>query len=926
VNAARPKPEDLLARAEREEVRHGRGRLKIFFGSAPGVGKTYAMLGTAQRLARDGVDIVVGLVETHGRTETEQMLLGLDILPRRAVEYRGADGTSEPVVLREFDLDAALARRPEIIVLDELAHTNAPGSRFEKRWQDVRELLSAGINVHTTMNVQHLESLNDVVAQITGVRVRETVPDSVVEEADEVELVDLPPDVLLERLRSGRVYVPENIRAASESFFRRGNLTALRELALRRTAEWVDRQMREYKEGKGIRAIWPAAERIVVAVSPSPSSGRIVRAAKRMAAGLHAELLAVYVETPRTTRLPQEDRDRVIQTLRLAESLGAETITLSGQNAAAELVALARSRNAGKIVVGKTGRSRLREAVLGSFVDNLIRQSGDIDIYVIRGDSDAHPAAAARREETRAGQARPLAYAAALGAVAVCTLAGLAVFQRLDLANIAMLYLVGVVFSALKLGRGPAVVAAVTGVAAFDFFFVAPEFTFAVSDVQYLVTFGVMLAVGLLLADLTTRLRGLADAARDRERRTALLYAMTRELASARDLREAASAGARHAHDAFGCDAAVLVPGTGERAGGLEVLATAGSPDWLDEREKGVARWALDHGKPAGKGTEALPAAAGRYQALQASQGKIGVLALRSLEEGVFGAMPQVLLLETFCNQISLAMERVTLLEGRQAARVEAESERLRSALLSSVSHDLRTPLATIAGSASTLQQSGESLDGPARAELVDGIVREAGRLNDLIASLVFATRLESGRIELRRQWTTVEEIVGAGLARLRGELAARTVRVRVPGDLPLVFVDDEMMPQVIYNLVDNALRYTPADAAIDVSAWAADSQIVVKVADEGPGLAEDESSKVFRRFFRGRASKGSGSGIGLGLTICEGIVRAHGGRIWAERNLPRGVAFLFSLPIEREQPAGPPEVAAATEASVSAATTAGSP
>lgn len=903
----RPDPAELLTRAEREEARRGRGRLKIFFGSAPGVGKTYAMLSAVQRLARDGVDVVIGLVETHGRTETEQMILGLDLLPRRIVEYRGT-------TLREFDLDKALARRPEIIVLDELAHTNAPGSRFEKRWQDVEELLKAGISVYTTLNVQHIESLNDVVAQITGVLVRETVPDSVVDEADEVELVDLPPDVLLERLKAGRVYVPESIQAATESFFRRGNLTALREIALRRTAEWVDRQMREYKLGQGIRAIWPAAERILVAVSPSPSSGKIVRAAKRMAAGLHADLLAVYVETPRTANLSQADRDRVVQTLRLAESLGAETSTLTGTNAAAELIGLARARNVSKIVVGKTGQSRIREALFGSFVNNLLRLGGDIDVYVIRGDSDARPAFEGHRVErwVRHRRPGPMQYMGSLAIVVTCTLLGLLVFRRLDLANIAMLYLAGVVVAAVWLGRGPAVLAAVVGVAAFDFCFVPPQFTFAVSDVQYLLTFGVMLAVGLLMANLTTRLRGLADAARDRERLTSLLYAMSRELAAARDRREVATVAVRHAHNTFDADAAVVVAGdAGQRGGaaGVEVLATAGSPDWIDERERGVARWALDHGKPAGIGTQALPGAAGRYQPLLASQGKIGVMAIRPRDACSLAVMPQQLLLDTFANQIALALERVALIEGQQAARLEAESERLRSALLSSVSHDLRTPLATIAGAATALQ-SGDGLDERTRSELTDSIVGEAERLNDLIANLVFATRLEAGGVELHREWTSVEEIVGAGLSRHREALRQRPFQARIPPNLPLVRVDNAMLPQVVQNLVDNALRYTPAGTPIDISAWTTDSSIIVKVADQGPGLADDERSRVFQRFYRGRAARPTGArcGIGLGLTICEGIIKAHGGRVWAEANTPRGVAFMISLPIERPQPAVPKE------------------
>lgn len=908
----RPDPTELLTHAQREEARRGRGRLKIFIGAAPGVGKTYAMLAAAQRLARDGVDLVIGLVETHGRTETEQMLLGLDILPRRGVAYRGT-------TLREFDLDAALSRKPEIVVLDELAHTNAPGSRFEKRWQDAEELLKAGIGVYSTLNVQHIESLNDVVAQITGVQVRETVPDSVVDEADELELVDLPPEVLLERLKAGRVYVPESIQAASDSFFRQGNLIALRELALRRTAEWVDRQMREYKRGKGIRAIWPAAERILVAVSPSPASGRIVRAAKRMAAGLHADLLAAYVETPRTSALPQADRDRVIHTLRLAESLGAETSTLSGANAAAELVGLARERNVSKIVVGKTGRSRLREALFGSFVSNLVRLSGDIDIYVIRGDSDrasstdggrAQLPGSARLPKPRSG---PSHYLAAASVVIACTLLGLLLFKRLDLANIAMLYLAGVVISAVWFGQGPAVLAAIVGVAAFDFFFVPPRNTFAVSDVQYLLTFVVMLGVGLLIANLTTRLRGLADAARERERRTSLLYAMSRELAAARDRREVATAAVRHVHDSFGCDAAILIPGPADRPAAVDVVASAGSPDWINERERGVARWSFDHGKSAGFNTQALPASAGRYQPLSASQGKIGVLAVRPRSPESLASTGQQLLLDTFVNQISLALERVALIEGQQAARIEAEGERLRSALLSSVSHDLRTPLATIAGAATALQ-TGPGLGEQARADLTDSIVHEAERLNDLIANLMFATRLEAGSVDLNREWASMEELVGIGLSRHREALRGRPFQIRVPPDLPLVRVDNAMLPQVIHNLVDNALRYTPPGTAIEIAAWTTDSNVIVKVADHGHGLSDDERSLVFQRFYRGRTAQPSGrqSGIGLGLTICEGIIKAHGGRMWAERNSPRGVAFMFSLPIHRPQPDVPIE---ATEA-----------
>lgn len=913
----RPDPAVLLDRAQRDERRVGRGRLKVFFGAAPGVGKTYAMLAAAQRLARDGVDVVVGLVETHGRIETERQVLGLDMLPRREAAYRGADDAAAPITLSEFDLDVALTRRPEILLLDELAHTNAPGSRFEKRWQDVQELLRGGISVYTTLNVQHLESLHDVVAQITGIRVREAVPDAVVEEADEIELVDLPPEVLLERLRAGKVYLPESARAATDEaggFFRPGNLTALRELALRRTAAWVEAQMRRYKDGHGIRAVWPAAERILVAVSPSPASSRIVRAAKRMAAGLHADLIAAYVETPRAARRPQSDRDRALQTLRLAERLGAETVTLSGPDAAAELVALARARNIGRIVVGKTARSRLAEAVLGSFVNNLIRCCGEIEVCVIRGDGDRPDTRAPESAAGPRARSGPRAYAGALGLVLLCTAGGLAFAPRVELSNITMVYLAGVVVSAAWLGRGPAVLAAVVGVAAFNFCFVPPRWTFAVSNAQYLVTFMVMLAVGLLIASLTTRLRELAVAARARERRTAALFAASRALAAARDRREVATAAARHVRETFDTDAAILVGGEPDRGEGLEVLASAGAPEWLDassesgRHELGVARWALDHATPAGRGTPALGGAAGRYLPLAASQGRAGVLAMRPT--GPLDTA-QLLMLDTLTNQIALALERVTLIESRQAARIEAESERLRGALLSSVSHDLRTPLASIAGAAEALRDAG-SLDGATRAELTESIVHEAGRLNDLIANLVFATRLEAGGIDLRREWNTMEEIVGAGLRRLRGELAQRPSTVRIPADLPLVRVDGAMLPQVIHNLVENALRYTTPGTPLEVAAWATDTSVVLRVADEGPGLADGERTRVFERFYRGRAARPAGTppGLGLGLAICEGVIRAHGGRIWVEPNVPRGVAFQFSLPIERPQPTVPRDTA----------------
>ncbi len=709
-----------------------RGRLKIFFGMSPGVGKTYAMLAAAQRMAAQGVDVAVGVVETHGRAETEQMLLGLDILPRVKIEYQGT-------ALHEFDVDAAIRRRPDILLVDELAHSNVPGSPSgrAKRWQDVEACLASGVNVYTTLNVQHLESINDVVAQITGVRVSETVPDRVFDEADEIELVDLPPDALHERLKAGKVYLGEHAARAvdpSDGFFRKGNLLALRELALRRTAAWVDSDMRRYKQDRGIRAVWPAGERIVVAVSPSPMSARLIRAAKRMAAGLHAELIAVYVETPRggAVTLSPQDRERLDANLRLAESLGATTQTLAGDNAARELIAFARSRNVGRVVVGKTSRARWKEALFGSFIDNLIRESGDIDVYVVRGDDPvaglSQPVRSTADRSPRA--AKPPAriageLAASAGVVAACALLGLAFYRPPDLSEESLILLAGVVISALWFGRLAAIVASVLAVLAFNYFFTEPRFTLNVSDSGYLITFAVMLGVGIVVGTLAARAREQRLRAWSREQATAAQHALSRELAAARDVPSVAGIIARHTHDLLKAEVVVCAPLPKVRADasggpkGLDVLAAAGhsGPDWFagegqrEVRERGVAQWAFDHGSPAGCGTSTLPSAQGRYVPLIGSSGKVGVLGVHAKESSTSEsfAPDQLATLDALASQAASALERVTLSESEHAARINAERERLRSALLSSVSHDLRTPLASITGAASTLQQADAS-------------------------------------------------------------------------------------------------------------------------------------------------------------------------------------------------------------------------
>jgi two-component system sensor histidine kinase KdpD len=642
--AERPDPDALLALAQAEEERERRGKLKLFFGATAGVGKTYAMLEAAHELQARGVDVVIGWVETHGRQETEALLYGLARLPPRRVEHRG-------IALGEFDLDAALARRPAVVLVDELAHTNAPGSRHAKRWQDVEELLAAGIDVYTTVNVQHVESLNDLVGKVTGVVVRETVPDSILERADQVELVDLPPEELLQRLEEGKVYLPEAAAQARESFFRPGNLIALRELALRKTAERVDAQMQRYRELHGVAETWPIAERLLVAVSSGPAAGPLVRGGRRLAERLRAEWVVVYVETPAELRLPQKDRDRVWQTLRLAERLGAQTVTLSGQKPAEEILRYARRRNVSKIVVGKPRHARWKDVVFGSVRDELVRGSGEVDVFVISGEAEAGWPVPERRARRRSG---PRGYLMALIVTALATGVSALIHPQLAEVNLVMLFLLGVVWVSARHGRGPAIAASVLSVAAFDFFFVKPYYTFAITDTEYLLTFAVMLITALVISTLTVRLRQQATAARAREERTAALYAMSRDLAAARNVDEVLQAAARHIHSVFLAQVLLLLP---DEAGHLTERAAESVTYLFDMREQAVSQWVFDHGQMAGKTTGTLPAAKGLYLPLRTAQGIVGVLGVHPADAQRLVDPEQLHLLEAFANQIALAIE-----------------------------------------------------------------------------------------------------------------------------------------------------------------------------------------------------------------------------------------------------------------------------
>ncbi len=883
----RPDPDALLTLAREEDRRKARGRLRVFFGAAPGVGKTYSMLEEAFTKRSEGLDVLAGVVETHGRGETEALLTGIEVLPRRELDYRGH-------TLREFDLDAALARKPALVLVDELAHTNAPGSRHAKRWQDVRELLDNGIDVYTTLNVQHVESLNDVVAQITGVRVRETVPDSVLEEADAVVLVDLPPDDLLQRLKEGKVYVPEQAGQAARNFFRHANLTALRELALRHIAERVNAQVLVHRQGQAAEATWPTSERLLVCVGPSPSSAKLVRAAKRMAVSLRAPWLAVWVASPQQS-VSEAQKSGAARNLRLAEQLGAEVVTLSGRRVAEEIVALARARNVTKIIIGKPLRPRWKDLLLGSPVDELVRLSGDIDVSVIRGDSGASP----EPTPPPVRPSRKREYAFSLGAWAVCT--GLALLMQpfFQLANIIMVYLLGVVVVALRCGRGPSALASVLGVLTFDFFFVPPSLTLAVSDTEYFVTFGVMLVVALVISHLAAVARAQIRAARQSEARSSALLGLTQALAKTRGQQGILGTAVQQVGGVFECRAAILTPDAGQ---GMILAAASGRDLRLEPKDLQVARWTLDNGQPSGAGTQTLPEAGALFLPLLGNQAVAGVLALQSSSVERLLRPDRMLLLDSFARQIALGLELDRLESSAQETRVQAETERLRSALLSTVTHDLQTPLAAILGSAgSLLVLPVDESTRQVRQELTENIHDEAERLSRLIANLLKMTRLESGALTVNKEPTSLEEVLGGVLNRLERKLAGRPLETDLPQDLPLVPLDPLLAEQIFQNLLENSLKYTPAGTAIRIAARKDGNSLRVEVADHGPGLPEEALDRVFDLVYRVPGG-GQVRGHGLGLAICKALVLAHGGEIRARNREGGGALFELRLPLEQER------------------------
>jgi len=883
----RPDPDELLKNIQAEENK--RGRLKIFLGYVAGVGKTYAMLEAAHQRKEQGVDVIIGYIETHRRAETEELVNGLEILLRKQVEYQN-------VGLPEMDVDAVLNRRPALVLVDEFAHTNAPGSRHPKRYQDVQEILAAGIDVYTTLNIQHLESLNDIVAQVTGVIVRETIPDGVIDEASEIEVVDLPPDELLVRLNEGKVYVPDQAARAIQKFFRKGNLTALREMSLRRAAEQVDDQMRSYMQTRSIQGIWAAGERLLVCVSPSPLSERLVRTTRRLADELNAEWIALYVETPQFASMTQERRDRVANILQLAEDLGARSYTLSSSSSmdavAQTAIDFAHKNNITKIVAGKPLRPLWQEFLRGSLVDKLIHKSGDIDVYVVTSaDKPSFPA-----DESPLKLHSPLnRYGWSLLLVVLASVVGYLFHGRVEPTNLVMIYLLAVVFAAVNLGRGPAIFASLLGVLAFDFLFINPYFTFSVDDTQYIITFIGLFLVGLVISQLTARASEQAETAHQREAETAELYDLSRDLASSADVESILSVLQKHLERTFSRTIVVLLP-----EGGRLVIRVVSDNMNLSDEELAVADWVYRNAEPAGRHTNTLPAAQLRYLPLKTSKGVVGVLGVgkpNTVNTDLTSAQRR--LMEAFANQGAQAVERALLEEQNRQIALLQSAEKLQNALLNSISHDLRTPLVAITGALSALDENFIDMDEPARNALIENAHSEADRLNRLVGNLLNMTRIESGAIKLHLEPGDVQDLIGTALEQLGKRADKNQIKVDVPANFPLVPMDFTLMVQVIVNLLENALKYSPDDTLINISASVNDLKICLKIMDRGVGIPSDDLSRVFDKFYRVQRPENV-SGTGLGLSISKGIVEAHGGLVRAINREGGGTILEVELPLAK--------------------------
>jgi two-component system sensor histidine kinase KdpD len=886
----RPSPDALLETARREQS--GAGRLKIFLGAAPGVGKTYEMLQSAHARLRAGVDVVVGVVETHGRAETEALLDGLEILPRKRLDYKDQ-------VLEEMDLDALIARRPQLALVDELAHSNASGSRHPKRYLDVEELLSRGIDVYTAVNIQHIESLNDVVAQITHVRVRETVPDSVFDRADGIELIDLTPDDLIQRLKEGKVYVPKQAERALEHYFSPGNLTALRELALRRTAERVDEQLLTHMQANAIAGPWAAGERILVCVSEDPRAAGLVRATRRLADRLHAPWTAVSIETRRSLQLSEAERDRLADTLRLAESLGGEALTIpaAGRRIAEDVIAFAHANNVTQIVIGKSTRSRWFEIMRGSVVHDLVRRSGNISVHVIAGDELADKTIAKKTVATadRSEPFDPRPYLMALAIVAVGLGIAKLIHPWLGIENVDLVFLTAVVGVAVRFGLWPSLLASVAASLCYNFFFLPPVHTFTITDPTNVAAFFFFMLIAILVSNLAARVRTQAVSAIGRVRTTESLYAFSRKLAGTATLDDVLWATAYQAALMLRVRVVLLLPEDGV------IAVKAGYPpeDQLDKADLAAANWAWGNDRPAGRGSDTLPGAKRLFLPMRTGRGAIGVIGIDDDRTGPLLTPDQRRLLDALMNQGALAIERVQLVEDMDRVKRTVESDRLRAALLTSISHDLKTPLASVLGSASTLRDFSKALSDAEKADLLSTIIDESERLNRFIANLLDMTKLESGAIVPNTARHDLGEIVGSALRRAGKILARHKVQLELEADLPMLALDAVLFEQVLFNLLDNAAKYAPVDTTISLKAFRDKDSIALQIIDEGAGIPQAELENVFDKFYRVQKGDHVRAGTGLGLAISRGFVEAMHGTIAAANRLDRsGAVLTVRLPV----------------------------
>ncbi len=856
-----------------------RGKLKIFFGMAAGVGKTYAMLENARQRHAEGVDVVVGYVETHNRPETDGLLAGIEVVPHQELEYHGT-------TLDEMDTDAILARRPQLVLVDDLAHTNASSSRHIKRYQDVVELLDAGLNVYTTVNVQHFESRADTVRQITGMTVHETVPDSILDLADEIELVDISPDDLRKRLAEGKVYTDEGIETAANGFFRMGNLTALREMSLRLTAEHVDHQLHDYMQVKRISGPWKSGEHLMVAVGPTPFSEQLIRWTRRVAYNLEAPWTAAYIETSQT--LSPEKKALLADNLALARALGGEVLVSAGNNIDVALMQLARQRNITQMVVGKPQSSRWQRLLRGgSLVDKLVRSSGDIDIFVVTGDKVQEKPSRLRLPQRITHSSWPQ-YILAFIIIALITSLDLLTLPWLGYQAVGLTELFAVLIIAIYLGRGPAVMAAAISAISFNFLFIPPRFAFHITELHDNILFVMYFVIAILAGNMTARIRTQERQAIYNADRTLALYTLAHETATAVNMDDVLRTGVNQIGQVFAAEVAILLPKNGR----LERQAHSSSTLSIDDKEYNVASWVFENGKPAGRFTDTLPLAAAQYLPLLTPNRTVGVIGIRQDNRL---SVDQEALLETLGNQIALVIERELLDEAAEQSAMLRESERLYTTLLNSISHELRTPIATIMGASSSLLDPQTGANEAVRAELTHDIQDSGDRLNRLVENLLDMSRLDSGRLKIKRDWCDVSDVIGVSVKRVGQCLTERPITIHIAPDLPLVQMDFVLIEQVLINLLDNSCNYTPVGTRIEVSAALHDHWLEMIVADNGAGIPPQDMERIFEKFYRvpGTAT----GGTGLGLSICRGLVEAHGGTLTASNQQTGGVRFLIRLP-----------------------------